>query len=412
MRGAKTDSNVTDVSDAQQRTVKGKLPRNIVVALGTIAAVLVGALGYYFQSISEAQHDEKAEQERAEQIRARAGSSEGAQNLEQTIRDQAERARQEAERQRKQATPADTGKTPLLTASDLTAGAKAAPAPDAKQNEKDSIFTAPIYKSGVRKSQLEGKGGTVPDVTDPAQMRVLQQQAAARASAAAAAASQGQEGAGPAVSADRQFLRDAGAMTTQRTSFDGKLPRCTLSRGFVIPATFVGGLNSDKPGEFRASVSQDVYDTVKGDCKIIPAGTTLVGMYSADIAVGQERLLTAFVRMQLPNGKTVPLLGMQGADPDGTAGNTGDVNNHFLKIFGGALVIGALSLRFNDNPTTTTVGPAGLVAYGNAAGQVATQTAQTILNRNQNIRPTISTEPGQSMLVQVKHDIVLEPYRD
>jgi len=171
MRGAKTDSNVTDVSDAQQRTVKGKLPRNIVVALGTIAAVLVGALGYYFQSISEAQHDEKAEQERAEQIRARAGSSEGAQNLEQTIRDQAERARQEAERQRKQATPVDTGKTPLLTASDLTAGAKAAPAPDAKQNEKDSIFTAPIYKSGVRKSQLEGKGGTVPDVTDPAQMR-------------------------------------------------------------------------------------------------------------------------------------------------------------------------------------------------------------------------------------------------
>nr|WP_315591814.1 TrbI/VirB10 family protein [uncultured Cupriavidus sp.] len=412
MRGTKTDPNVTDVTEAQQRTVKGKLPRNIVVALGSIAAVLVGALGYYFQSISEAQHDERAEQERAEQIRARSGSSEGAQNLEQTIRDQAEKARQEAERQRKQAAPADTGKAPLMTASDLTTGGKATPAPDAKQNEKDSIFTAPIYKSGVRKSQLEGKGGPGADVTDPAQMRVLQQQAAARASAAAAAASQGQDAAAPAVSADKQFLREAGAMTTQRTSFDGKLPRCTLSRGFVIPATFAGGLNSDKPGEFRASVAQDVYDTVKGDCKMIPAGTTLVGMYSADIAVGQERLLTAFVRMQLPNGKTVPLLGMQGADPDGTAGNTGDVNNHFLKIFGGALVIGALSLRFNDNPTTTTVGPAGLVAYGNAAGQVATQTAQTILSRNQNIRPTISTEPGQNMMVQVKHDIVLEPYRD
>ncbi|MBR7513511.1 hypothetical protein KC219_25465, partial [Mycobacterium tuberculosis] len=49
---------------------------------------------------------------------------------------------------------------------------------------------------------------------------------------------------------------------------------------------------------------------------------------------------------------------------------------------------------------------------GNAAGQVATQTAQTILNRNQNIRPTITTEPGQKMMVQVKHDIVLEAYRD
>lgn len=413
MRGRKKDDpNVTDVTDAQQRTVKGKLPRNIVVALGSVAAVLVGALGYYFQSISETQHDEKAEQERAEQIRARAGSSEGAQNLEQTIRDQAEKARAEAERQRRVAIPPDTTKTPLLTASDLASGAKGGAAPDGKKNERDTIFTAPIYKSGVRKSQLEGKGAAgVSDVTDPAQMRALQQAAAARASAAAAAA-QGQDAGTPALTGDKQFLREAGSMSTLRTSFDGKLPKCTLSRGFIIPANFVGGLNSDKPGEFRASVSQDVYDTVKGDCKIIPAGTTLVGVYSADIAVGQERLLTAFVRMQLPNGKTVPLLGMQGADPDGTAGNTGDVNNHFLKIFGGALVIGALSLRFNDNPTTTTVGPAGLVAYGNAAGQVATQTAQTILNRNQNIRPTISTEPGQKMMVQVKHDIVLEPYRD
>lgn len=413
MRGRKKDDpNVTDVTDAQQRTVKGKLPRNIVVALGSVAAVLVGALGYYFQSISETQHDEKAEQERAEQIRARAGSSEGAQNLEQTIRDQAEKARAEAERQRRVAIPPDTTKTPLLTASDLASGAKGGAAPDGKKNDRDTIFTAPIYKSGVRKSQLEGKGAAgVSDVTDPAQMRALQQAAAARASAAAAAA-QGQDAGAPALTGDKQFLREAGSMSTLRTSFDGKLPKCTLSRGFIIPANFVGGLNSDKPGEFRASVSQDVYDTVKGDCKIIPAGTTLVGVYSADIAVGQERLLTAFVRMQLPNGKTVPLLGMQGADPDGTAGNTGDVNNHFLKIFGGALVIGALSLRFNDNPTTTTVGPAGLVAYGNAAGQVATQTAQTILNRNQNIRPTISTEPGQKMMVQVKHDIVLEPYRD
>lgn len=412
MRGNKHDPNVTDVTDAQQRTVKGKLPRNIVIALGSIAAVLVGALGYYFQSLNEVQRDEQVEKERAEQIRARTGSSEGAQNLEQTIRDQAEKARQEAERQRKVALPADAPRTPVLTANDFVAGGRAgAAAPDAKKNEQDTIFTAPIYKSGVRKSQIERSNApAVADVTDPAAMRALQQAAAARASAVTAG--QGPDSAAQPVSSDKQFLRDAGTASTLRTGFDGKLPRCTLSRGFIIPANFAGGLNSDKPGEFRATVSQDVYDTVKGTCRIIPAGTTLVGMYSADIAVGQERILTAFVRMQLPNGKTVPLMGMQGADPDGTAGNSGDVNNHFWKIFGGALVIGLLEQRFNNGNTATTVGPNGLTTYGNAAGQVATQTAQTILNRNQNIRPTITTEPGQKMVVQVKHDIVLEPYRE
>ncbi|WP_066733040.1 TrbI/VirB10 family protein [Cupriavidus sp. D384] len=414
MRGKQKAENVTDVTEAQERTVKGKLPRNVVLALGGVAALMVGALGYYFQTVSDEQLDAKAEQARADQIKQRAGSADNGQSLEAAIRAQAEKAREESDKQRKQAIPADT-KAPVMTAGDLTAPAKSmGGAADAKKNAEDDLFTSSVFKSGTRKSQVAQvkQPAGLADVTDPAQMRAIQQAVAAKA-AAANAAGVNPDGVAPQpASADRQFLRDAGSMNTLRTGFDGKPPRCTLSRGFIIPANFAGGLNSDKPGEFRATVSQDVYDTVKGTCKIIPAGTTLVGMYSADIAVGQERILTAFVRMQLPNGKTVPLMGMQGADPDGTAGNTGDVNNHFLKIFGGALVIGALSLRFNDNPTTTTVGPAGLVAYGNAAGQVATQTAQTILNRNQNIRPTITTEPGQKMMVQVKHDIVLEPYRD
>ncbi|MFJ4291233.1 TrbI/VirB10 family protein [Cupriavidus sp. NPDC089707] len=411
MRGTKVD-HVTSVTDAQERTVKGKLPRNVLFALGGISAVLVGGLGYYFQTITDEQLEAKAEQARADQIKQRAGNADTGQSLEAAIRAQADKAREEAERQRKAAIAPDT-KAPVMTAADLGGGAKANPTVDPKKNEQDDLFTAPVFKSGARKSQLnQSRPPGMTDVTDPAQMRALQQAVAARQGAANAAAL-AQEGAtAPQLSGDRQFLRDAGGTTTLRTGFDGKLPKCTVSRGFVIPANFAGGLNSDKPGEFRATVSQDVYDTVQGNCKVIPAGSTLVGIYSADIAVGQERILTAFVRMQLPNGKTVPLMGMQGADPDGTAGNSGDVNNHFLKIFTGALVIGALSLRFNDNPTTTTVGPAGLVAYGNAAGQIATQTAQTILNRNQNIRPTITTEPGQKMLVQVKHDIVLEPYRD
>lgn len=394
--------------------MKGKLPRNVLFALGGVAAVLVGALGYYFQTISDEQLDAAAEQARVDQVKQRTGSVDNGQGLEATIREQADKAREEADKQRKQAIAPDT-KTPVMTAGDLVAPGRASGStPDAKKNEEDDLFTAPVFKSAARKSQInQAKAPSgLGDITDPAQMRAIQQAVAAKA-AAANAAGQGPEGGGTqAALGDRQFLREAGTTTTLRTGFDGKLPRCTLSRGFIIPANFAGGLNSDKPGEFRATVSQDVYDTVKGTCRIIPAGTTLVGMYSADIAVGQERILTAFVRMQLPNGKTVPLMGMQGADTDGTAGNSGDVNNHFWKIFSGALVIGALSLRFNDSPTATTVGPAGAVAYGNAAGQVATQTAQTILNRNQNIRPTITTEPGQKMVVQVKHDIVLEPYRE
>ncbi|SPK77409.1 protein of unknown function (plasmid) [Cupriavidus taiwanensis] len=64
MRDRKSSNNVSDVTDAQERTVKGKLPRNIVMVLGVVAAFLVGGLGYYFQSVSEEQSDAKAEQDR------------------------------------------------------------------------------------------------------------------------------------------------------------------------------------------------------------------------------------------------------------------------------------------------------------------------------------------------------------
>ncbi|MFC4524770.1 TrbI/VirB10 family protein [Cupriavidus pinatubonensis] len=409
MRDRKSSNVVSDVTDAQERTVKGKLPRNIVMVLGVIAALLVGGLGYYFQSINEEQSDAKAEQDRAEQLRQRASTGDNGQTLEAAIRDQAERARAEADRQRALAVKPDTGSAPVMTAKDLVGPTKTA-APDARKNEEDDIFTASIFKKGMRKSQLAQAKvpGGLADLTDPAQMRALQQAAVARVNTANGMI----EAPEAVVSPDKQFLREAGAMTTRRTGFDGKLPKCTLSRGFVIPATFAGGLNSDKPGEFRATISQDVYDTVNGRCKLIPAGSTLVGTYSAEVAVGQERILAAFVRMQLPNGKTVPLLGMQGADPNGYSGISGDVNNHFWKIFSGALLIGLLELHFNDSNTATTVGPSGLTTYGNAAGQIAAQTASTILNRNQSIRPTITTEPGQKMMVQVKHDMVLEAYRD
>ncbi|KDP87005.1 conjugal transfer protein TrbI, partial [Cupriavidus sp. SK-3] len=285
----------------------------------------------------------------------------------------------------------------------------------AKANDTDTVMSSPIFKQdGGRMRRDAGK--RQPDlsgVVDPAQMRG-QQQAAAAGMDGLGGIGGGAPGGGDTapVSSDKQFLRGAAATTFTRTGFAGKLAPCTVSQGFVIPATFVGGLNSDKPGEFRATVTNDVYDTVNGTCKAIPAGSTLVGTYSSDIGIGQERILAAFTRMQLPNGKWVPLLGMGGADPNGYAGISGDVNNHFFKIFSGALIIGVLEQRFNNTATATTASPAGITTYGNTAGQVAAQTAQTMLNRNQNIRPTITTKPGQKMMVQVKHDIVLEPYRD
>jgi type IV secretion system protein VirB10 len=89
------------------------------------------------------------------------------------------------------------------------------------------------------------------------------------------------------------------------------------------------------------------------------------------------------------------------------------VNNHFLKIFGAGFITAILLKAFDSSSqTATTATPNGVTTYGDTAGQVAAATAQTTMQRNQNIPPTITVEPGQKFLVQVTQDIVMEPYHD
>ncbi|MBB6592741.1 TrbI/VirB10 family protein [Ralstonia solanacearum] len=400
---------VEDVTDARERVSKGKVPKGIIYVAAGIAAVLIGTLAFYYQSKSDAEVKEASEERRAEKMKSRATAGEASQNLGQQIRAQQQAAKDEASRQEASAVKADTNqRTPVMSAKDFTTGRQGTEVM-AQKNDEDNVFTAPIYKAGMNKVRDNARSRVdLRGTPDPSAMRAMQQAAAAAANATGAQP----PGEAAPVNSDQQFLKQTAATKYERTGIAGRLPGCTVSQGFVIPATFVGGNNSDKPGEFRAMVSQNVWDTVDGTCLAIPAGSMLVGTYSSDISIGQERLLVAFTRLQLPNKKWVPLGSMQGADTNGYSGVSGDVNNHFFKIFYGAVVIAVLEQRFNNQQTATTVNPSGLTTYGNAAGQVATQTAQTILNRNQNIRPTITTDPAQKLLVQVKQDIVLEPYHE
>ena len=400
---------VEDVTDARERVSKGKIPKGIIYVAAGIAAVLIGTLAFYYQSKTDSEVKEASEEQRAEKMKSRATAGEASQNLGQQIRAQQQAAKDEASRQEASAVKADgSQRTPVMSAKDFTTGRQGTEVM-AKKNDEDNLFTAPLYKAGMNKVRDNARPKIdLQGTPDPTAMRAMQQAAAAAANATGAPP----PGEAAPVNSDQQFLKQTAATKYERTGIAGILPRCTVSQGFVIPATFVGGNNSDKPGEFRAMVSQNVWDTVDGTCLAIPAGSMLVGTYSSDISIGQERLLVAFTRLQLPNKKWVSLGSMQGADTNGYSGVSGDVNNHFFKIFYGAVVIAVLEQRFNNQQTATTVNSGGLTTYGNAAGQVATQTAQTILNRNQNIRPTITTDPAQKLLVQVKQDIVMEPYRE
>ncbi|MFM0027505.1 TrbI/VirB10 family protein [Paraburkholderia madseniana] len=406
----------------QQALVKGKTPRNAILSIGLLAALVIGALGFYYelQASNESQEEARLKKAAALKSSAEVPATKNS-DIDQLIRQQQEAAASEAAARAASDAAAAQRPTvkPMLTGNEFRdeVSRDGGDTRDlSEKNNKDTIYTSSVFKqSGASRSanqQTSALPSGVPSLDDFRAARAAAT-AGAPTAADAMALALAKQGQAPE-DRDRGFLKDAaGQGGIEQTTFNGRSRGCTLTPPHNIHVKTVEGLNSDKPGRVALMVDEDVYDSLQGDCLMIPKGSFINGAYSADIKVGQERLLVASTSLRLPNGRSVPMNGMQGADQNGYAGFSGDVNNHFLAIFGAGFITAVLLKTFDNNATTaTTASPTGVTTYGSTAGQVAATTAQSVLQRNQNIPPTITVPPGQKFLVQVTQDIVMEPYHD
>ncbi|MFH1216523.1 MAG: TrbI/VirB10 family protein [Pseudomonadota bacterium] len=181
-----------------------------------------------------------------------------------------------------------------------------------------------------------------------------------------------------------------------------------VKTGTVIPATMLGGLNSDLPGMILAQVSQNVYDTATGGYLLIPQGSRLVGIYDNYIAYGQNRALVVWNRIVYPDGSTLELEGMPGTDQGGYAGLEDQVNNHYFRIFGSAILMSVITGMYDYSQDSGRYGDeqsAGDTLASAVAREMA-QTSQMMLRKNLNIQPTIKIRPGYKLNVMVKRDII------
>jgi len=120
-----------------------------------------------------------------------------------------------------------------------------------------------------------------------------------------------------------------------------------LRTGSVIPGLLLSAMESELPGTIIAQVSQDVYDTPSGNYLLIPQGSRLVGEYSNAVQYGQSRIFVAWQRIIYPDGSALDIGAMPGADEQGEAGFNDQVNNHFLRIFGSAILMSAVTAATN-----------------------------------------------------------------
>lgn len=180
--------------------------------------------------------------------------------------------------------------------------------------------------------------------------------------------------------------------------------------GTIIPASLITGLNSDLPGTIIAQVTQPVYDTVTGSHVLIPQGARLIGRYDSRVSFGQERALVVWDRILFPNGASLQIEALPGADRQGFSGLSDRVDNHWGRIFtaaGLATLLGiGTELAFDDEDD-------GLARAVRDGFQDSTnQAGQRIVDRNLNIQPTLRVRPGWPLRVIVTRDLILRPYSE
>lgn len=185
----------------------------------------------------------------------------------------------------------------------------------------------------------------------------------------------------------------------------------TIRTGHVIPATLIGGINSELPGQIIGQVSQNVYDSALGKFLLIPQGSRLIGTYESAVQYGQSRVFVAWQRIIYPDGKALDIGQMPGADAAGYSGFNDKVNNHYFRIFGTAVMLSGITAgisysqdpngRSGDRETASDM-------LSQSMGQVLGTAVANMLQKNINIAPTLEIRPGYQFNVTVVKDLTFQ----
>lgn len=257
---------------------------------------------------------------------------------------------------------------------------------------------------------------------EAARQRILQEREAARGSelffagdtavpnadvspAASSNASQLVSRAAAPVSAPAFLDRPAERRTAALQQLAAAPTDAVLQAGSVIPAALITGVRSDQPGLVTAQVTQNVYDSRTGRVLLIPQGARLIGDYASDVGFGQRRVLLAWNRLILPDGRSLVLERQPAADPAGYAGLEDGVDYHW----GGVLKAALVSTLLGIGGELGSGSDSDLLRAVRRGGQDSVnQAGEQIVSRELAIRPTLTIRPGYPVRVLVTRDIVLE----
>lgn len=227
-----------------------------------------------------------------------------------------------------------------------------------------------------------------------------------------------ESGSPAAVTPQEAFLKEARTAQSDdhlKSTRTPPISQYEIKAGWEIPAVMEQGLNSDLPGEVKALVTSNVYDTETGRYVLIPQGARLVGEYNSQLGYGQDGVQVIWNRVIYPDSSSLDLSGMLGQDAHGFSGFRDKVDHHYKRLVGFAvltsLFAAASNIAQNQNRSVLTYPSPGEIA-GSAVGQQVSDLGAQVTRKNLNVQPTIKIPVGYRFNVRVNRDVLFEaPYK-
>lgn len=183
-----------------------------------------------------------------------------------------------------------------------------------------------------------------------------------------------------------------------------------LFEGTILETVLINRLDGQFAGPAECLLSTDVYSTDRQHL-LIPAGSRLLGETKKVDTFGQTRLAVVFHRLLMPDGYSVSLDQFRGLNQSGDTGLRDQVNNHYLRIFGVSLAIGALG-AVAEGGTAGSLNASGSDLMRQGFAQSTAQSSAQILDKFLNIVPTVTIREGHRVKVYLAGDLALPDYNN
>jgi type IV secretion system protein VirB10 len=282
-----------------------------------------------------------------------------------------------------------------------------------KSRSYQALFASNIaltYRNPSEEGSAAAPAGVVPASTEPRDPQITQllkdmQQAPqpiAQATQAPVAGAMKPE------SPIESHPKNQGSAAIVTDHSDGK--NYVLLEGTIIEATLINRLDGQFAGPLECLVSSDVYSNDRQHV-LIPGGSKILGEAKKVDTFGQSRLAVVFHRLVMPDGYSVSLDQFTGLNQIGDNGLRDQVNNHYLRIFGVSLAIGAIgAIAEAGTVDSLTASSTDLMRQGFA--ESTAQSSAQILDKFLNIMPTVTIREGHRVKVYLSGDLALPDYNN